>query len=354
MDYFVREVQMCEGVQKTAGIKARDDMEEIFVGLGMKPINISTQKREKQNKLKEHWNTLKNWKIGFDKLNSGDRVFIQFPVIEHSIFLGNYLKNIVNKGVFIVLIIHDLEIIRWGKRKDASITKKIRYQIEETSALKYCNKIIAHNNFMKLFLNQLGIKENKIYTLQIFDYLIPEYDENRMRDRKIEKNLPVIIAGALRPHKVGYVYNLPENCEFNLYGVGYEGPVNDKIHYLGSFLPDEIPYVLNGSFGLVWDGESADTCKGAYGEYLKINNPHKTSLYLAAGLPVIIWKDAALAEFVREEECGILVGSLQDIGKQISELPEEEYRKLRQNAEKIGKKLRSGFYTKRILQKVIN
>ena len=139
-----------------------------------------------------------------------------------------------------------------------------------------------------------------------------------------------------------------------MYGVGYEGPVNDKIHYLGSFLPDEIPYVLNGSFGLVWDGESADTCKGAYGEYLKINNPHKTSLYLAAGLPVIIWKDAALAEFVREEECGILVGSLQDIGKQISELPEEEYRKLRQNAEKIGKKLRSGFYTKRILQKVIN
>ena len=50
---------------------------------------------------------------------------------------------------------------------------------------------------------------------------------------------------------------------------------------------------MEGSFGLVWDGISVETCAGVYGEYLKVNNPHKTSLYLASGIPVIIWKEAA-------------------------------------------------------------
>ena len=34
----------------------------------------------------------------------------------------------------------------------------------------------------------------------------------------------------------------------------------------------------------MWDGPSPDTCAGVYGAYLRYNNPHKTSLYLAAGL----------------------------------------------------------------------
>ncbi len=32
--------------------------------------------------------------------------------------------------------------------------------------------------------------------------------------------------------------------------------------YFGSFLPDELPAALEGGFGLVWDGDSAETCSG--------------------------------------------------------------------------------------------
>ena len=56
--------------------------------------------------------------------------------------------------------------------------------------------------------------------------------------------------------------------------------------YFGSFLPDELPAALEGGFGLVWDGDSAETCSGVFGEYLRYNNSHKASLYLASGFPL--------------------------------------------------------------------
>ena len=31
-------------------------------------------------------------------------------------------------------------------------------------------------------------------------------------------------------------------------------------------MPDELPFAMKGSFGLVWDGESANTCTGIFGE----------------------------------------------------------------------------------------
>ena len=110
---------------------------------------------------------------------------------------------------------------------------------------------------------------------------------------------------------------------------------------------------MEGSFGLVWDGGSTDTCSGTYGEYLRINNPHKVSLYLASGMPVIIWEEAALAGLIRENGCGITVGSLAEIPERIRALTPEEYEAIRDNTGKIAKRLRGGKYTQRALRRVL-
>ena len=115
----------------------------------------------------------------------------------------------------------------------------------------------------------------------------------------------MIIAGNLRRHKVGYVYSLPDNQEFNLYGVDFEDDGRENIHYIGAFDPEELTQKMQGSFGLVWDGTTCDTCDGLSGSYLKINNPHKFSLYLSSGLPVIVWDQAAIADFVKKENVGL-------------------------------------------------
>ena len=61
------------------------------------------------------------------------------------------------------------------------------------------------------------------------------------------------------------------------------------------------------------------------GKYLKINNPHKLSLYLAVGLPVVIWDEAAEAEFVLKENVGFTVKSLYDLPEKLEAVSDNDY-----------------------------
>ena len=357
MDYYIKEIQTSEGVQKTAGIKARDDADCIFRDCGVEELLVEKTLKSRGSKsfvkrLISHITVNSTWKKTLIKLKKGDRIFIQFPCIEHSIFLSGTLKKLTEKGVEIVLLIHDLELLRIAKRRDVSLAKRVRLRIEEKNALLCATKIIAHNESMKKFLSDMGIEESKITVLEIFDYLIPNFTEESLQNFNVRASDPVIVAGNLRRHKAEYVYHLPKTPEFNLYGVGYETTTQNNINYKGSFNPNELVYAMEGSFGLVWDGKSANTCTGVYGDYLRINNPHKTSLYLAAEKPIIIWRKAALAGFVDQNHCGILIDSLDEIGRVIEEMSDEEYRALQRSAQKIGKRVHNGFYLKRAIEEL--
>lgn len=68
---------------------------------------------------------------------------------------------------------------------------KIRIQIQESGLLGAADGIIAHNSIMKSVLVDKGIAENKIVSLGIFDYLIPNFREKT----GLTKNMPIIVAG---------------------------------------------------------------------------------------------------------------------------------------------------------------
>ena len=185
--------------------------------------------------------------------------------------------------------------------------------------------------------------------MDIFDYLIPSFIEKE----KLSKEQPIIVAGNLAQEKAGYLYKLPVEPSYNLYGVGFDESrslLNET--YFGSFLPDELPSVLEGGFGLVWDGDSAETCSGVFGEYLRYNNSHKASLYLASGFPLVVWKQSALSHFVLEKNCGIAVESLHDLKNTIENLSDADYQELVANAKRIGKKIRDGFYLTSALEQL--
>ena len=124
--------------------------------------------------------------------------------------------------------------------------------------------------------------------------------------------------------------------------------------YKGSFKPDEVPGVLEGSFGLVWDGNTASTCGGNTGEYLRYNNPHKTSLYLASGIPVIVWSEAAMSGFVSENHVGIAVGSLYEIEEKVNAISDADYKEMKDNAIAVSAKLRSGYYFETAIKTVLS
>ena len=219
--------------------------------------------------------------------------------------------------------------------------------LQEASFLKAADGIIAHNPVMKSVLVDKGIAEDKIVSLGIFDYLIPNFQEKSGQT----KDQPMIVAGNLAQEKAGYLYGLPAQPAYNLYGVGFdESRALENETYFGSFLPDELPAALEGGFGLVWDGDSAETCSGVFGEYLRYNNSHKASLYLASGFPLVVWKQSALSHFVLEKGCGIAVESLHDLKETIDNLSDADYQDLVDNAKHVGQEIRDGHYLKTALK----
>ena len=88
---------------------------------------------------------------------------------------------------------------------------------------------------------------------------------------------------------------------------------------------DDFIKQVHGNFGLVWDGDSLEECHGDFGSYLKYNTPHKASFYLRAGLPIIVWKESAIAPLVEEMGVGFAINSLKELPGRLAGISEEEY-----------------------------
>lgn len=357
MKYCVSEKVLSDDLNKTAYSKARDDAEKIASDEGYKIINVVSNTGDRVNvgKLKKVYKNLQmanEWKKSLSALKKDDMLFIQLPVINNSFMLGSVIKGLKKKGVYIIALIHDLESLRMAITSNTGVGTNLRIRLEETSVLNLCDKIIVHNQKMYNYMAENGTPKEKMEVLEIFDYLVTPNIVKQIVDKKQYKDIAtMIVAGNLAPEKAGYVYSLPAHVKMNLYGVHYKGENHGDICYKGAFNPEELPSKLEGGFGLIWDGETYKTCSGVYGEYLKYNNPHKMSLYLASGVPVIIWNEAAQAKFVEKENVGIIAESIQDAKSKISEITDEQYSVYLHNAKEIGEKLRSGYYLKRALLK---
>ena len=350
MKYYLKEEFLKDSGARNAGNKARNDVEEIVKQEGFSPLLLTVEDWYKMSTIKAQRHKAKALSQAFSRLKSGDQLLIQFPMLHHSFFTTRLVKKIQRRGVKVYFVIHDLEVLRYANLDTVPLKHKIRVHLQESSLLKIADGIIAHNPIMKSVLVDKGIAENKIVSLGIFDYLIPNYQEKT----GLTKNLSIIVAGNLAQEKAGYLYSLPEEPAYNLYGVGFdESRALANETYFGSFLPDELPVALEGGFGLVWDGDSAETCSGVFGEYLRYNNSHKASLYLAAGFPLVVWKQSALSHFVLENGCGIAVESLHNLSQAIEQLDDKDYQDLLVNVKRIGQKIRNGSYLTNALNKIV-
>lgn len=267
------------------------------------------------------------------------QLIIQLPLVDSSDGVNQLYELKENKKVKIIAIVHDVDILR-GEKED--------YHNKQYQILKNLADVwVVHNEHMIDELCKLGFERPLMVSLEIFDYLIDDYQGAKSGDG-------IIIAGNLDKIKAGYVYELNRvhDTRFNLFGPNYSSEIcSENLFYYGTFLPDDLINNLQGKYGLVWDGDSIETCSGGKGEYLRINNPHKLSLYLAVGIPVIIWDEAAEAEFVIKEHVGITVKSLYDLPDTLAAVSDSEYENMKHNAEAVGERLRSGEYMTNAIRK---
>ena len=349
MKYFLKEEFLKDSGARNAGNKARNDVEEIVKREGYQPLLLTVEDWYQMGTVKAQQHKAKALAQAFSQLKSGDQLLIQFPMLHHSFFTTRLVRKIQRRGVQVYFIIHDLEALRYANLDTVPLKHKIRVHLQESSLLKVADGVIAHNPIMKSVLVEKGIPEHKLVSLEIFDYLIPNYQEKD----GLSKDQPIIVAGNLAQEKAGYLYQLPARPAYNLYGVGFdESRALANETYFGSFLPDELPAALEGGFGLVWDGDSAETCSGVFGEYLRYNNSHKASLYLASGFPLVVWKQSALSHFVLEKGCGIAVESLHDLKETIDNLSDADYQDLVDNTKRVGQEIRDGHYLKTALKRL--
>ncbi|MBN2813587.1 MAG: hypothetical protein JXQ80_05880 [Bacteroidales bacterium] len=261
----------------------------------------------------------------------------------NSILLLQYPTNLIRLIFFIarikksktITIIHDLDSLR-----EAPVENEI-------SLLSKSGIVIAHNEEMIRFLQGQGM-ENKIISLDLFDYLMNE-PRNEINSTVISNTIEIVFAGNLAKstflQHIGKVRS--QRTVFKLYGIGFD-LIKDhcphNIVYEGFYSPNELVKFISGTFGLVWDGDSVDTCSGTAGTYLKYNNPHKMSLYLLSGLPVLVWSRSATAGFVSANKLGLAINSLQDIANLENNLTTDEYKLMLDNVRIIKEKIAAGHF----------
>lgn len=305
---------------KNAGSKARRDVEYILKRAGFRHIRLY---KSNCNKIIVIINIL----IAYIKVillsKKINYIVIEHPYIPFKVceILGKLSKRVGSKGASTILLIHDINSIRYEKQID------IETEIKIINMYKY---VIVHNKKMKEFLINNGCKSN-IKELVIFDYVLE--DSNNYRSIGTD-GFTVAVAGNLSIQKSGYIYKLGNinNVKFNLYGNGVDKnilPAN--VNYCGSFSPKEIPKRLEGSYGLIWDGDEIYSCTGKIGNYLKYNNPHKASLYIVSDKPIITWSKSAIADLVIERNIGICVEKLEDLGNVLSNISQKNYDEMVKN-----------------------
>ncbi|MCD8291580.1 MAG: hypothetical protein LUC91_08805 [Prevotella sp.] len=277
---------------------------------------------------------------GIIEAGRGDNIFIQYPyypAIVNQIIIRFLQTGRLLKHYKTILLIHDVVSLRSEYITRRNLQKEIKL-------FNCIDKVVCHNDKMKQVLTNNGGRGN-YSILGPFDYL---YSKGPI-DIDFQGKLHVIIAGNLIKKKCGYVYKLSEikGCKFNLYGISYSGISNDSILYKGQYHPNKLIENLDGSFGLVWDGDSIETCIGKFGEYLKYNCPHKFSLYLAAGIPLIVWKESAIAFYVEKYGLGLCVDSLYQLSS--LNIAKGDYMKMRANVLEYRKGIITGEHLKNAL-----
>lgn len=339
----------------TAGSKARMDVETILKEQGFLPKYIYISKKDKniagtivsllsiRRQLIKIMRSLPNKSV----------LLVQYPWDFLSYGLSKIIhKEAKSKKITTIVLIHDLNSYRTGSK----ITKfYYNYIVREVSFLKQFDFVIVHNSVMKKILVTNGINPQKVVSIGIFDYLI---NKNIVLGQSQNTYKTVNIGGNLSPDKARYVYRLNElnitNYSYSLYGPYFKGVNHQSISYKGTFPADILPKYITNGFGLVWDGTELDSCNGNFGKYLKINDPHKVSMYIACGIPVIVWKKAAIAKFVLTNNLGIAIDSLKELDVFFAHLTFEDYQGYLNNVYKIRHKITNGFYLKKCINECIH
>lgn len=324
------------GTKFNAGSKARNDIDQIYKEYPLYFFSNFSKKKYISRSLyfMKSLNQLK-------KESSDEIYLLQYPQYIINVYSDQLYKYLNTKKS--IALIHDLNSLRQTPDDES----KIHHEISNLNQFKV---IISHNPFMTKWLLENGCTR-PIINLNLFDYLCDD-------KLSCEITHDVSFAGNLSYEKSKFLYEVIEkntDVSFQIFGNGW---VSEKItstnyDYLGSKKPEEITQCITSKYGLIWDGDSTESCTGLYGNYERYNNPHKLSMCMASDTPVIVWSQSAISHFVKKENIGVVVDNLNDLSSVINKVSDTSYQEMKKNCERIGALVRKGVYTKKAVDSAI-
>ena len=269
----------------------------------------------------------------------GDLIIYQYPTLIGPRFDRFFLDQMHRRGAKVVLLIHDVELLR-GTNSGVSI--------DEIPYFNDADVLIIHNPTMGKKLQELGVKTPMV-SQYLLDYLDDHHDWRRLFTSPQEFTKTLVLSGNL--FKSTYLTDWNQETPITVFGIADDNiksklNSNPQVDYRGSFWRDELINKLPKGFGLAWD---SDSNMGNYGSYTRFNHPHKLSLYLSHGMPVIVWNQSAVAPFVEANHLGVTIGSLGEIDELIKNISDEQISDMLTHVNNMGVLLRDGYFTTRAL-----
>lgn len=314
---------------RSGGDKAKTDVESIISRLGW--INIGLSQGRHDNAATAYFHTLYSMIRGVASLRKGDLLLLQYPLKKYFDFVVDRARR---KDAFILVLIHDL-----GSFRRKRLTVK-----EEIQRLNKASALMVHTSEMKRWLIEHGITI-PVFEVGLWDYLT--HAITPVSGNPGSSSEPrIAYAGELSPRSNSFICRLAAlqpDLKLFLYGKNPSEQFDaDNISYQGFHDPETLVSHLKGNYGLVWYGSSLTEVDGPIGEYLPYCASHKTSLYLRAGMPVIIWDKAALARTVTDMGVGIAVPSLENLAAMLRDITPDRYREMSSKAREAGRLIAEG------------
>ena len=333
----------------TAQSKAPDDVADIVAQCGFRTVLVHPF--SSANRLFWMIGRVLAWLmipwVGW-RVPKGAVLFVQYPDSYQGrigVRLLRWIKR--HRDVRIIMLIHDLPTLRYQSAADLANRAP-----EVNENLSYADVLIVHNRRMLDWMAEHGTPQSKMLSIDLFDYLTEAPLSLEPVDACCRRS--IAIPGYLALSSSGFLAKLHEinDIEWQLYGVAFESDkvAGSNVHYHGSFSPETLPSQMKCGFGLIWYGSSIDVCDGFLGRYVQYINPHKFSLFMASGMPVIVWDKSAMADFVHTNAVGLVVNSLRELPQLIGALSDAEYAAMRANALRLSALVRDGKFTRTALE----
>lgn len=324
-----------------SGNKAKTDNEDTLALMGA--VNIANKRTGHRNKIAAFFVDLAGIARYVCSVRKGDRIVLQYPHKKYFSFICRIARW---RGAKTITLIHDLGSFR---RKRLTVEKEIR-------RLMNTDYVIASNEVMRQWLIDHGFRK-PTGSLGLFDY---RSNSESKEKRNEEGTVRIVYAGALSMRKNAFMLEMAKSTlPYQLHVFGNRGGLpqmqdNPQVIFHGFLPADEFISNVDADFGLVWDGDSTESCTGNFGEYLRYNSPHKVSFYLRAGLPIIIWRQAAVAPIIEREDVGFCIDSIEQLQELLPSLKRERIETMRRNVRELSNRLKNGAFLKAAVESAIS